>query len=153
MAFKASNPEIFFATLYDEKAIRWQRNLQRWRRAWRQWRASWRVCLANRWINARESQCSLRVWNWCQASSDVWCLQPLRNGIWKQTLKWNAKSLDITNLKANRKLLADKIHPVTTELKINAVPFALEFVMPWSSCWHNNMMHWKMNNSTISIVN
>ena len=25
------------------------------------------------------------VWNWCQASSDVWCLQPLRNGIWKQT--------------------------------------------------------------------
>ena len=29
-----------------------------------------------------------------------------------------------------RTLLADKIHPVTTELKLNAVLFAFEFVMP-----------------------
>ena len=44
--------------------------------------------------------------------------------------KRNAQSLDITNLKANRTLLADKMCPVTTELKINAVLFAFKFVIP-----------------------
>ena len=41
--------------------------------------------------------------------------------------KRNAHLLDITNLKANRTFLADKICPVTTELKINAVLFAFKF--------------------------
>ena len=52
----------------------------------------------------------------------------------KVNIEGNAQNLDITSLKANKTLLADKICPVTTELKINAFLLAFKFVMPWSSC-------------------
>ena len=63
MAFKTSYLGIFFATLSEERAVRWEAKLQR-RRAWRWRRASWRVCLANRWTNARENKRSRTFWNW-----------------------------------------------------------------------------------------
>ena len=48
----------------------------------------------------------------------------------KVHIEGNAQNLDITSLKANKTLLADKIRPVTTELKINAFLLAFKFVMP-----------------------